>query len=95
MKYIYKVTFPNGKIYIGQDRIGDIKYLGSADPEIFLRDLTAEQIRDFRPRKEILWRKDDATLEEINREEIKYILQNNSNDPEIGYNRFPKFRKKP
>ena len=31
MKVVYKITFPIGKIYIGQDVTGSVTYLGSAD----------------------------------------------------------------
>jgi hypothetical protein len=94
MKYIYKITFPNGKIYIGQDRVGDINYFGSADPKLIRSDFTIEQMRDFTVRKQILWESDDATLQEMNRKEIEFILKYHSNDPTIGYNQRPKFRVK-
>jgi len=29
MEVIYKVTYPNGKLYIGKDIAGDINYFGS------------------------------------------------------------------
>ena len=94
MKYIYKITFPNAKIYIGQDRVGDINYFGGADPKLIRRDFTIEQMRDFTVRKEILWESDNATLQEMNRKEIEFILKYHSNDPEVGYNQRPKFRTK-
>jgi hypothetical protein len=31
MKVIYKITYPNGKIYIGKDLTDSINYFGSAD----------------------------------------------------------------
>jgi hypothetical protein len=32
MKYVYKITYPNGKIYIGQDTAGYyMTYFGSSD----------------------------------------------------------------
>ena len=31
MMVVYKIAYPNGKIYIGQDRTDSINYLGSAD----------------------------------------------------------------
>jgi hypothetical protein len=30
MKVIYKITYPNGKIYVGQDVTDSINYFGSA-----------------------------------------------------------------
>ncbi len=92
MKYIYKLTFPNGKIYIGQDRIGEINYFGSADPELIRRDFTDDQMRDFTVRKEILWESESAAIQEINKKEIEFILKYKLNNPKIGYNQRPKFR---
>lgn len=94
MQYIYKITFPNGKIYIGQDRIGDINYFGSADPDLIRHDFTIEQMRDFTVRKEILWESEKATLQEMNKKEIEFILKYHSNDRGVGYNQRPKFRGK-
>ena len=32
MKVIYKITYPNGKIYVGKDSTGDnLRYFGSPD----------------------------------------------------------------
>ena len=31
MKVVYKITYPNGKIYIGKDLTDIINYFGSAD----------------------------------------------------------------
>jgi hypothetical protein len=30
MKIIYKITYPNGKIYVGKDLTDSINYFGSA-----------------------------------------------------------------
>ena len=38
MKVIYKITYPNGKIYVGQDVTDSINYFGSANNEIISRD---------------------------------------------------------
>ena len=34
MKVIYKITYSNGKIYVGQDRTDSINYFGSADSKL-------------------------------------------------------------
>ena len=39
MKVIYKITYPNGKIYIGKDLTGSINYFGSANSKIIELDL--------------------------------------------------------
>jgi len=90
LKVIYKITYPNGKIYIGQDVTDSINYFGSADGKLIEMDFTREQRRCFLVTKEILWESDTATQQEVNRKEIEFILMYNSNDPSIGYNKRPK-----
>jgi hypothetical protein len=89
---IYKITYPNGKIYVGQDRTGTLLYFGSANREAVAADFTPEQRRDFTVRKEIIWESEDATQTELRAKERQLILSLRSNDPAIGYNRWPKFR---
>ena len=91
MKVIYKITYPNGKIYIGQDRTDSINYFGSADDKFIEKDFSREQRRDFTIRKEIIWEAETATDEEVNQKEIELIKQLKSNYPTIGYNQWPKF----
>jgi len=90
-KVIYKITYPNGKIYIGQDRTDSINYFASANDDLIARDFTREQRRDFTIRKEILWESDEVSNTELSRKEVEFILQNQSNNPHIGYNQWPKF----
>ena len=93
MKVIYKITYPNGKIYIGQDLTDSINYFGSASSKLIEKDFTREQRRDFVIRKEILWESETVSNEEVNKKEIEYILLFRSNDPSLGYNRRPKFNR--
>jgi hypothetical protein len=93
-KLIYKITYPNGNIYIGKDLTDDLNYFGSANSRLIEMDFTREQMRDFTIRKEIIWESESATDKEVNTKEIEFILQYKSNDPSIGYNRWPKFRQK-
>ena len=90
MKVIYKITFPNGKVYIGKDLTDSVNYFGSADSRLIEKDFTREERRDFTIRKEILWESETASDGEVNRLEVEYIQNYRSNDPEIGYNRCPK-----
>jgi hypothetical protein len=90
MKIIYKITYPNGKIYIGKDLTDSINYFGSADSTLIEKDFTREQRRDFSIRKEILWESDTATDAEVNQKEVGFIRLFRSNDPAIGYNRWPR-----
>ncbi|MCF8232193.1 MAG: hypothetical protein K9J27_08390 [Bacteroidales bacterium] len=66
MKTIYKITYPNGKIYIGQDITDTLNYFGNADSALIEKDFTREQKRDFTIRKQILWESEDATQQEVN-----------------------------
>jgi hypothetical protein len=54
LKVIYKITYPNGKIYIGKDLTDDINYFGSADSKLIAKEFTREQRRKFTITKEIL-----------------------------------------
>jgi hypothetical protein len=87
VKVIYKITYPNGKIYVGQDLTNSATYFGSPNSKLVAADFTAEQLRDFTARKQILWESADATSEEVDAKEIELILALQSNDPSIGYNR--------
>lgn len=90
MKVIYKITYPNGKIYVGQDVTDSINYFGSAKSEVIARDFTREQQRDFTIRKQILWESEVATAREVDQTEKEFILSLGANDPAIGYNQWPK-----
>jgi hypothetical protein len=92
MKVIYKVTYPNEKIYIGQDLTDSINYFGSANNKAIEEDSSKEQRRDFTIRKEILWESETASNQEVNLKEVEYILFYKSNNPSIGYNQRPKHR---
>jgi hypothetical protein len=90
-KVVYKVTYPNGKIYVGKDLTDSINYFGSASSELIAQDFTEEERRDFTIRREILWQSDTAPDSEVNAREVEFIRDYRSNDPEVGYNRWPKF----
>ena len=89
-KIIYKITYPNGKIYIGKDLTNSINYWGSAKSELIAKDFSFEERMDMTIRREILLISEDAS--EINKKESEYIKKYNSNNPDIGYNRWPKFK---
>ena len=91
-KIIYKITYPNGKIYIGSDLTDDINYFGSANNDLIARDFTREQRRDFTVRKEIIWESEIATKREVLLTEMEFIRLYKSNDPSIGDNQHPKFK---
>lgn len=90
MKVIYKITYPNGKIYIGKDLTDTITYFGSVNSKLVAKDFTREERRDFTMRKVILFESDDETV--INKKESEFIREFQSNNPSVGYNQWPKFK---
>lgn len=91
-KAIYKITYPNGKIYVGKDLTGTLTYFGSPASRIIEADFTPQERRDFTIRKEVIWESDTATDAEVNGKEVEYIRLLRSNDPSVGYNRWPRFQ---
>ncbi len=94
MKIIYKITYLNGKIYIGKDLTNAFRYFGSPNSKLLESDFTEEEKKDFTIRREILWQSNDATNGEVSKKEVELILKYESNNPKIGYNRSPKFKEK-
>jgi hypothetical protein len=90
MKCVYKITYPNGKIYIGQDLTDSINYFGSANSLLIAKDFSRNERRDFTIRKQILWESQDAEDSEVTSKERELIILHRANDPAIGYNRRPK-----
>ena len=90
MKVIYKITYPNGKIYVGKDLTDSINYFGSASSALIAKDSEREQRRDFTVRREILWEFEEASDAEVSAKEVELIRQHRSNEPSIGYNRWPR-----
>jgi hypothetical protein len=84
---IYLITYPNGKIYIGQDRTDDINYFGSACSFMIAKDFNKKERMNFTVKKQIVEYKKHITIKELNVLERKWIQQYNSNDPDVGYNR--------
>ena len=89
MKVVYKITYPNGKIYVGQDRTDTLTYFGSVSDHAVKLDFSREQQRDFTIRKQILWESETASDAEVTQMELHYILVLRANDPAVGYNRRP------
>jgi hypothetical protein len=92
MNVIYKITYPNGKIYVGQDRTDSIGYFGSPDNALIAKDFTREQRHRFTVTKDILWESETATPTEVTNKESEFIVSLKSNDPAVGYNQWPKPR---
>lgn len=91
MKIVYKVTWPNGKIYVGSDMTDSITYLGSPNKRLIEADFPSREARrDMTVRREILWESADASVSEVLLKEKQFIIALRANDPAIGYNRTPR-----
>ena len=89
------ITYPTGKIYIGKDLIGSFRYFGSPNMDVVNADfesLPREQQLDYSVRKQILWESEDCSDAEVNAKEVEFIRKYESNNPEVGYNRWPKYK---
>ncbi len=92
-KVVYRITYPNGKIYVGLDLTDTTLYFGSSSAKANIAaDFTPAQRRDFSIRKEILWESQEATDAQARAMEVKLIRELRSNDSAVGYNLWPKSR---
>jgi hypothetical protein len=68
-KQVYKITYPNGKIYVGMDLAGTLLYFGSPSAGAQIAsDLGLDGHRlEMTIRKEILWESETATDAEVPR----------------------------
>lgn len=90
LKQVYKITYPNGKIYVGMDLTGSVTYFGSPSAKARIAADLGEHVNDFTARKTILWESETATDAEVRAMERQMIVQNDANNPEIGYNLWPR-----
>jgi hypothetical protein len=89
-KVLYKITYPNGKIYVGMDLTNNINYFGSPDSTLIAADFSMEQRQSFTVTREIIGESESATDSEVRAKEIEFIHSHRANDPTIGYNRTPR-----
>jgi len=89
-KQVYKITYPNGKIYVGMDLTGSVTYFGSPSAKTRIETDLGDQANDYTARKTILWESTTATDAEVRAMEAKLIRETRANDPAIGYNLWPK-----
>jgi uncharacterized lipoprotein YehR (DUF1307 family) len=88
---VYKLTFPNGKIYVGKDIGGtghSIRYFGSWSIQLVEADFTKEELSDLTIRKQILFESNDKV--QVSMKEVEFIRALNSTNPSIGYNQWPR-----
>lgn len=91
-KVVYKITYPNGKIYVGSDLTDDINYFGSASSKLIAEDFSRSERLCFTVSREILWESSDATDREVRKIEQRLIVELKANNPATGYNRSPKYK---
>lgn len=91
MKVIYQITYPNGKIYVGQDVTNSINYFGSAPSAAIALDFSRDERMRFTVTRDILWESETATKQEVDEMERRMIVELRANDPAVGYNRRPRF----
>ena len=89
-KQVYKITYPNGLIYIGMDLTGSVTYFGSPSAKARIAADLGAHVNDYTACKTILWESETATDAEVRAMEAKLIREHRANDPAVGYNLWPK-----
>lgn len=90
-KVIYKVTWPNGKIYVGSDTTDSLSYFGSPHPARLEEDFPTRASRQFiTVTREILWESMEFSDAELRAKEREMILSHRASDQSVGYNLVPK-----
>ena len=93
-KYVVsRIAFPNGKICTGKDIGYDghtLRYFGSWDHRLVEVDFCREELEEFTITRTILFESEDK--KEVGQAEMRLIVELRANDPDVGYNRTPKFR---
>jgi hypothetical protein len=91
---VYKITFPNGKIYVGKDEGGlghSLSYFGSWDANLVEQDFSKAELQDLTLRKQILF--ESESKEEIRRMESVLIRELRSSDPRLDTTRLTRSEK--
>lgn len=93
-KQVYKITYPNGKIYVGMDLTGSPLYLGSPSAGAKIAaDLDLDPNRlELTLRKEVRWESETEPDSVVRAKEMQLIRETGANNPAIGYNLIPKWR---
>ncbi len=93
--YVYKITFPNGKIYVGADwgrqaMLNVVSYFGSfkaSQEQILIDHKEHLKSKTFTITKTILYETFNQTPAHIRQKEREFIRALNAKDPKIGYNK--------
>ena len=91
IKVVCTITYPNGKVYVGQDLADGINDFGSAASVLLAKDFARDQRRDFTLRRELLWESESAADKEVSQEDVEFILALRFNDPAVGYSQWPRY----
>jgi hypothetical protein len=92
IRTVYKITWPNQKIYVGSDQTDSIGYFGSPDRRLIEADFPTRAARRIMTvTREIIWESNTADKAEVLKKEREFIVALGANDPDKGYNRRPKF----
>jgi len=89
---IFKILYPNGKIYVGKDETNSINYFGSVSSALIARDFTSDERKSFTITRELIWESNSASVRDLNQMELAFIRSLESNHPDIGYNRWPRVK---
>jgi len=83
MNVVYKITWPNGKIYIGSDLTDSITYFGSPDKRLIEADFPSRESRkDMTTRREIILESEIAAPDEVRCKERELIRSLRASNPE-------------
>ncbi|APJ05162.1 hypothetical protein AXG55_10730 [Silvanigrella aquatica] len=93
-KIIYKITYPNKKIYIGSDFTDNFNYFGSVNEKFLRDDFSRDEIQKFKITKDIIFEEIDIDYFVLLIKEKEFIIKYESNNPLIGYNKKPKYKNK-
>ena len=93
---VFKITFPNGKIYVGSDtartaRFDYFKYFGTPiKSKAEMLDELGKYLNKSYPyivKKEILYAQENVRIGDVLKKEQRMIEEFKSREPNIGYNR--------
>jgi hypothetical protein len=93
---VYKITYLNGRIYVGHDRTDSINYLGSASSALITADSSHPRAAPglhYRAGDPLGVRHGHAA--EVSAVELAMFREHCPDDPSIGYNRWPRPRLAP
>jgi len=93
---VYKITYLNGRIYVGHDRTDSINYLGSASSALITADSSHPRAAPglhYRAGDPLGVRHGHAA--EVSAVELAIFREHCPDDPSIGYKRWPRPRLAP